>query len=83
MALLNVNKMDIITRKVFSYCEDIPEQLQEKFEEYTCDVYVEKEAIARETQLKPDYKYSYDELAALLVELGAEDGETVLIHIDY
>jgi len=73
--------MKVITRKVFSYCNDIPEELQDRFEENACDIYIGYIANSKEWLEKEEY--DEDLLANLLIELGAEEGEEVLIHMDW
>ena len=79
--------MKTITKKVFSLCEDFnpDEGFEEMYEdlsaENSCDVYIDYTAMTKESEEKGGY--SNDPIANRLVELGAEDGEEVLIHIDY
>ena len=81
--------MEIVTKKIFSLCEDFnPEESGEVEEMYDtlssetgCDVYIDYTAMTLETQ--EGHGYSRDDIAIRLVTLGAEDGEEVLIHIDY
>lgn len=80
------NKIDMktITRKVFSLCSDFKdrEDLYNELSKYSsCDTYIDYIANTKETL--ESQGYSNDEVANKLVELGAKDGEEVLIHIDY
>lgn len=74
--------MKVITRKVFSVCDDFSEELAE---DITCergpDCYIEYTANSRE--YFENSKYDVDEIAIRLFELGAEENEKVLIEIDY
>tara|TARA_R110000744_G_scaffold242781_1_gene359841 strand:+ start:3023 stop:3262 length:240 start_codon:yes stop_codon:yes gene_type:complete len=79
--------MKIITRKVFSLCEDFnPDKgFQDMYdslsEEVSSDVYIDCTAMTKETEVKGGYEN--DPVCNRLIELGAEDEEEVLIHIDY
>jgi len=79
--------MEIITRKVFSLCEDFnpDEGFQEMYDELskynTCDSYITYTANTTETLKEKDF--DEDLIANRLVELGADDGEVVFIYIDY
>lgn len=66
--------MLVKTYKIFSYCDDFTEEEQKLLEEYPCDVFVEYVANSNKT---------LNSIADKLVKLGAEEGEKVLIHIDY
>lgn len=77
------------TYKIFSLCDDFnPDESSEMEDMYgtlsqeaTCDTYIEYQAMTKESELAGGY--SNDPIANRLVELGADDGEIVLIHIDY
>ena len=74
--------MKEITRKVFSLCQDFDEKMARQIsDEITCDVYIDWTANTEETLRKEGY--DVDPVAVKLVELGAADGEKILIHVDY
>jgi hypothetical protein len=68
--------MKIKTFKIFSYCDDFKgeDDMQETLSEYgECDTYIEYRASKEED----------NSIGNLLVELGADEGEMVLIHLDW
>jgi len=74
--------MKTITRKVFSYCDDFDEELQDLLQEdRSCDVYIDYIAYTKEWL--EENEYEEDLIANRLIELGAENGEEVLIHLDW
>lgn len=78
--------MVIKTFKIFSYCNDFDEKedeelLDELSSGASCDSYITRTAYTLESLNRAGY--ADDPLARKLVELGAEDGEEVLIHLDW
>lgn len=75
--------MEIKTFKIFSLCDDFPEdELYEQLSEHNnSDSYIDYTAMSKEKQVELDY--GEDKVANKLIELGAEEGEEVLIHLDY
>ena len=67
--------MEIKTFRVFSYCDDFDERSQEMLAEYgSSDIYISWTAYSDGSE---------GWLANKLIELGAEENETVLIHLDW
>jgi len=79
--------MKTLNIKVFSLCNDFNpdegfEEMYNELSEYNdCNVYIPYRAYTKETLEKEGYQN--DLISNRLVELGAIDGEEVLIHIDY
>lgn len=74
--------MKTITIKVFSLCDDFDEDLAEKISEYgTNDSYIMRTAYTKE--YLSEKGFSQNLVANRLIELGAENGEEVLIHLDW
>lgn len=76
--------MEVKTYKIFSLCNDFgeDEDLYEQLSaEVGCDTYITYPASSRESLISKGY--DEDPVSIRLVELGADDGEEVLIHIDY
>ena len=77
--------MEIKTFKVFSYCTDFEgeDDIQDKLSEFGgYDTYVRYTARSKEWLIQHNYAYE-DTIENKLIELGAEDGEEVLIHLDW
>ena len=70
------------TYKIFSLCNDFQQDgmYEELSKEQGCDVYITYRAMTVETNLKLG---GIDNVSNYLIELGADDLEEVLIHIDY
>lgn len=78
--------MKQVNIKIFSLCEDFSQETHEdmydELSAYTStDSYIEYTANTRETLESEGC--DNDPIANRLNELGADDGEKVLIHIDY
>lgn len=79
--------MEIKTIKIFSLCKDFnpdegfEEMYDDLSEDSNCDSYIEYTAYTAQTLV--DKGYVRDAIANRLVELGANDGEKVFIHLDY
>lgn len=79
--------MKIKTYKVFSLCKDFdsdiyPEMYEELSQHNTCNSFIEYEV--RSAKYLKENNYGDDpSIRERLIKLGAKDGETVLIHIDY
>lgn len=70
------------TYKIFSLCDDFDYDMYDKLSQYTtCDTFIEYTANTKESLTFAGY--DDDPISNRLVELGANDGEVVLIHIDY
>lgn len=72
------------TFKIFSYCTDFKgeELCQDKLAERGgCDTYIDYTAHSKEWL--EENNYSEDGIANKLIELGANEGEKVLIHLDW
>ena len=77
--------MEIKTFKVFSYCTDFEgeDDIQDKLSEFgEYDTYVRYTAHSKEWLIRHNYSYE-DTIENKLIELGAHEGETVLIHLDW
>lgn len=74
--------MRVITRKVFSYCDDFDEDLQDILQEgKSYDVYINYTAYTKEWL--EENGYDEDLISIRLIELGARNEEEVLIHLDW
>ena len=76
--------MKVITKKLFSLCDDFGEheELYDKLSEGTgCDCYIDYMAFSKE--YFETSEFDEDLVSIRLFELGAEEEESVLIHIDY
>lgn len=68
--------------KVFSVCEDFTDEMYNRLtEQVSPDSYIDYTANSKEELEKQGY--SNDEVANHLITLGCEEGEKVLIEIDY
>lgn len=74
--------MIIKTFKIFSVCDDFDGDMQNELTaERGCGCYVEYDAYTEEWLISEGW--DNDPIAVRLIELGAGNKETVLIHIDY
>jgi len=74
--------MKIITRKVFSACNDFNEEDYDEICQYSGpNCYIPWTANSKEWFEKSEY--DLDSVAIRLFELGAEENEEILIEIDY
>ena len=74
--------MKTITRKVFSVCDDFPEELYDSItQESSPDCFKEYTANSKEELEKQGF--SNDKIANHLISLGCEENEVVLVEIDY
>lgn len=79
--------METITKKVFSLCDDFnpDEGFEEMYDEISAETghgcYIDYTANSKE--FFETSEYDKDLIAIRLIELGAEEGEEVLISIDY
>jgi len=74
--------MKVITRKIFSYCDDFTEDEQNILQEYgNNDTHIDYTAYTEEW-LKEN-GYELDPISIKLIELGCENEEKVLIHLDW
>ena len=79
MSLKTIQK----TYEVLSYCA-IPEKIAEtysRFEECTCDVFIEHKVTPRHDQPKYDDDFTLDNW--IIQNKPELEGKTILIHIDY
>lgn len=74
--------MKVITKKVFSYCDDFTDEEKDLFSEgFSCDVYIDYTAYTKEWL--EENGYENDLISNKLIELGCENEEKVLIHLDW
>ncbi len=73
--------MKTISLKVFSLCNDLSEFHEELSSERSCDVYIDY--TANSEKFLEEEGFDNDEVANKLINLGCEENEKVLIHIDY
>lgn len=74
--------MRTITIKVFELCSDFDDDMIEEMSEYgTNDSYIMKTAYTK--QYLQNKGFSEDLVANRLIDLGCNNGEEVLIHLDW